>query len=126
MIYELGSILLPIEAGRRWLLKILSSGMHLLDMFSKDLIECKAVGNISSQFQLSKLCECSNIQMVFHFIPLNLSHWRLPCEWCGVVVDVSIPISLKYFLIDIDGNAEPQSECIVLGVSKLQKIHDKS
>ena len=30
-----------------------------------------------------------------------------------------IPISLKYFLIDVDRNPDPLSECIVLGVPKV-------
>ena len=93
--------------------------MQLVDVFSKDLIECKAVGNISSQFEMSKLCECSNSRTDFQIVSLNLSHWPFPCGWYGVVVDILIPLSFNYFLIDVDRNPDPLSECIVLGVPKV-------
>ena len=76
----------------------------------------KAVSNISSQFEMSNLCECINSRTVFYIVRLNLSHCPFPCGWYGVEVEMLIPISFKYLLIDVDINPDPLSECIVLGV----------
>ena len=96
-------------------MNILSCGEQLVDVFSKDLIECKAVGNISSQFEISKSCECSNSRMVLQIYHLNLLHWQFSCGWFGVLVNVFMPISFKYFLMDVYRNPDPLSEYMVLG-----------
>ena len=76
---------------------------------------------MSSQFEISNLCECINSWTGFHVILLNLSHCPFSCGWYGVVVEILIPISFEYFLIDVDRNPDPLSECIILGVPKVAK-----
>ena len=52
------------------------------------------------------------------WIPLNRSHVSFPCRWYGIFVDLSIPISFKYFLILFDINSDPRSLWMVFGAPK--------